>query len=112
MPQDLLAPNIPATEGEKLISRSEVECRAPYIELLNDALGKEHPLVKLTKQCLSNDPQKRPTAMQALESLEDYNPDYEEVEAAHRTQMLDIIQQKEKEIFDLKRRMTTDLVMV
>ena len=104
-PEHLLAPNIPSSKTEKLTSRSEVERRAPYIEILDETLGGESLLVKLVKQCLSNIPQKRPTAMQVVEHLEDMDPDYDDVQTVHRAQMLDIINKKDKEIKFLKKEM-------
>ena len=106
-PEELLAPNIHNPRDDSLRSRSEVGRRAPYMEILHKALGEDHALVKIVTQCLSNDPHKRLTAMEALQWLEDLNPEYnfEEVYALHRCQMVDIINQKDQEIVQLRRQM-------
>ena len=99
-PEDLLTHNICNPHNEKLIPRTEVERRSRYMELLHETLSEKHSLVKLVKQCLSNAPQKRPTAMEALHWLED--ADYEVVLALHRGQM--VISRKEQEIENLRRQ--------
>ena len=38
--------------------------------MLHSKFGKTHPLVALIKSCLAYEPEKRPTASQALERLE------------------------------------------
>ena len=49
--------------------RTELERREQYISMLHAKFGKTHPLVALIKSCLAYEPEKRPTASQALESL-------------------------------------------
>ena len=50
-------------------SRTALECREQYISMLHAKFGKTHPLVALIKSCLAYEPEKRPTARQALERL-------------------------------------------
>ena len=49
--------------------RTELERREQYISMLHSKFDKTHPLVALIKSCLAYEPEKRPTARQALESL-------------------------------------------
>ena len=45
-----------------LIAVSEADRRAKYL----DQIGRDHPLMDLILQCLSNDPRRRPTAVEVL----------------------------------------------
>ena len=56
----------------KIIARTEIERREEYIQLMNTALGKTHPLVKLTLDCLEYIPEDRPSAIQILGQLEEF----------------------------------------
>ena len=48
-----------------------MERRGEYIEVLEAQVGSLHPgLVQLTKQCLHNAPDRRPTTDEVLDSLE------------------------------------------
>ena len=49
----------------------EVECRRPFLSLLSDQLGKDHPLVSMTTQCLSDKPKARPTAREVLQLFDE-----------------------------------------
>ena len=70
-PGNLLRHNYPDPENRRrLIARSEVERRRDYITPLHCQLGERHPLVKLLKQCLDDDPEFRPTAEMLLQQLE------------------------------------------
>ena len=75
-PGDLL----PATylSNNTVKARTELERRGSYMAILEGALGREHGLVVLIKECLGNDPGRRPTASQALERVRDM------VAAGHR----------------------------
>ena len=68
-PGDLL----PATylSSNTVKGRTELERRGRYMATLEGALGREHGLVVLIKECLANDPGRRPTASQALERVRD-----------------------------------------
>lgn len=50
---------------------TEIERRAPYIEIACDQLGEGHLLLKLICRCLENQPKDRPTAMNASSQLKD-----------------------------------------
>ena len=52
------------------MGRSEVERRTVYIQLLQEQLGEQHPLLELVCQCLHNTPAQRPSAEELLEQLE------------------------------------------
>ena len=69
-PGDLLPPtyNDPR-KNNKLRARNELQRRENYITTLEEKLGKKHSLVVFIKDCLGNEPRKRPTARQALERL-------------------------------------------
>ena len=73
-PGNLLEPTYMDPEDRRrLIARSEVERRRPYIGQLENKLpsGEHHPLVQLMKRCLHNDPSERPTSEQLISSLEE-----------------------------------------
>ena len=55
--------------SRKLYARSELERREVYIESLHQIIGRDHPLTQMIKQCLSNVPNERPNAIEALVSL-------------------------------------------
>ena len=70
-PKNLL-PATYTTEDEQLAARSEVERRSEYIELLHKSLPTaDHPMARLVKQCLHNDPNRRPDCLELLHWLED-----------------------------------------
>ena len=69
-PGDLLPHNYTDPRKKKVKARTEIERRETYIAALHDKLGKKHGLVVLLKECLEFEPEKRPTAKQALERLE------------------------------------------
>ena len=113
-PAQLLAPTAPSPNGDKLIPRSEVERRAQYIEILQEALSKEqHSLVAMIKLCLSNDPRKRPNAMKVLQRLKDLNSDYDDIQPyQQRYLMLLELNQKEKEIKNLQQQLELQVQVV
>lgn len=102
-PEKLLTPNFNTEKDEKLTSRTEVERRKPYFDLLHEPLSGDHPLVELIKMCLANVQKKRPSAMQVLQRLEDMNPDYEYVQ--QRFSMVEMLNQKDQEIKHLRRQL-------
>ena len=61
------------------LGRSEVERRGQYFEQLEDLLpgGIRQVLVQLIKNCLHNDPSRRPTAEQLVTSLEEMKGEVE-----------------------------------
>ena len=68
-PSDLL----PSTfyDAGNLQARNEVQRRGQYIETLEAHIGRYHPaLVQLVKDCLHNDPDKRPTTDDLLVGLQ------------------------------------------
>ena len=103
---DLLGPNT-QDKAKRLKPRSEIERRKPYLDILHAALhmGKEHVIARIIEQCLSNDPQERPTAMDALQLLEDLTLgcDYEDMNAGR---MVDILHKKDEHIVQLQRQQT------
>ena len=107
-PDKLLAPtyNSPK-DGGKLISRTEVERRGPYIDLLKSSHSKEHlPLVTLIKMCLDNVPNRRPTAMQILQRFEELNSDYDDIRPFQQQfAMAEMLTQKDQEIQHLRRKL-------
>ena len=54
------------------MGRSEVERRREYIEQLEKQLcdGEHHPLTQMVKQCLQNDPSRRPITEQLVTELQ------------------------------------------
>ena len=68
-PQNLKAANY--TVKGKLVARTEVERRDEYFALLEAQLQKRnHLLIKMTKECLANCPEKRPPIEAVLKPLE------------------------------------------
>ena len=78
-PCDLLAPTFQGPSG-KTEGRSEVERRGRYLEILYAQLSSDHMLSKLVVSCLTNAPEKRPTAMEAMKVLEEF---YTELKNSH-----------------------------
>ena len=54
----------------QLLARTELQRRDEFIKLLHQQLGERHPLVLLVKQCLDDEPSKRPSAQELLRQLE------------------------------------------
>ena len=70
-PKDLKPPNYHDPTTRRLVARSEIERREHYIQPMQTALGKTHPLVKLTLVCLEYDPEDRPSAVEVLRQLKE-----------------------------------------
>ena len=94
-PDDLLPSTYPdPSDADNLKARSEVQRREPYMTKLYKEFGKEHPLVKLIRQCLHNAPQSRPSAEKAMEVLEglgvekEVEDPYDEYEGMNRLDMV------------------------
>ena len=94
-PDDLLPSTYPdPSDADNLKARSEVQRREPYMTKLYKEFGKEHPLVKLIRQCLHNAPQSRPSAAKAMEVLEglgvekEVEDPYDEYEGMNRLDMV------------------------
>ena len=66
--QPLLPHNYTDSNGE-LRARSEVERRREFVETANQLLLESHPLLELIKQCLSNQPAHRPSAVELVSRL-------------------------------------------
>ena len=71
-PGDLPAPKYTdeASKRYKEKIRTEVERRAPYLEIAYSQLGEDHTLSKLMCSCLHNTPRERPTAQSIMNQLE------------------------------------------
>ena len=71
-PGDLLPSTYPdpAIENE-VKNRTELERRNSYMSTLESKLGEGHGVVSLIKECLADDPERRPTAHQAMDRLSD-----------------------------------------
>ena len=79
-PGDLLAPTYPDPNNpDHLLARSEFERRSTYTSLLEKCLagGREHPLFGVVRECLSNNPERRPTTSVLLSSLEEIGTETE-----------------------------------
>jgi serine/threonine protein kinase len=64
LPEDLKAPTYLGRDG-LFYARTEVERREQYLQ----AIGNDHPAMKLILQCISNDPQQRPTATKISQEI-------------------------------------------
>ena len=94
-PDDLLPSTYPdPNDADTLKARSEVQRREPYIAKLYEEFVKEHPLVKLIRQCLHNTPESRPSAAKAMEVLEGLDVEkevedpYDEYDGMNRLDMV------------------------
>ena len=69
-PGDLLPHTYPDPTSINVVKgRTELERRQQYISTLEGKLGKENGLVILIKECLVNDPGRRPTASGSLDRM-------------------------------------------
>ena len=69
-PGDLLPPTYPDPTCISVVKgRTELERRRSYISTLEEKLGRENGLVTVIKECLVNDPGRRPTASQLLDRM-------------------------------------------
>lgn len=102
-PCDLLAPTYQTPAG-KIKGRSEEERRGAYLQILYGGLKKEHPLSKLTVQCLKNEPKRRPAAKEAMKILEDFHLELENAGEKYNafSKMTDIIQDKHGKTMERK----------
>ena len=79
-PGDLLESTYPDPNNpDQVLGHSEVERRREYIDLLEKELrdGGRHPLTQLVKQCLRNDPSRRPVTEQLVTELQGVRADTE-----------------------------------
>ena len=108
-PGDLLEfthpdPNNP----DQVIGRSEVERRREYIDLLEKELsdGDRHPLTQLVKQCLRNDPARRPVMEQVMTELQEvrantegeYGSELAKLDAVRQIVIVKQMKQKEAKV--------------
>ena len=70
-PNDLLSPTYFDSITNQVKGRLEFERRRKYVSRLCSNFHVKHPLVLLVRKCLDNRPGERPTASQALNSLEE-----------------------------------------
>ena len=68
-PKDLKPSTYHDPVKKRVLGRTEIERRENYIQLMQAALGKTHPLVKLSLDCLEYDPKDRPSAVEVLRQL-------------------------------------------
>ena len=71
-PNDLKPHNYFDETTQRIVGRSEIERREDYVQQMQAAFGKTHPLVKLTLDCLGYLPCTRPTAVEVLRRLEEF----------------------------------------
>ena len=81
-PGDLLSPTYPDPNNpDRLLGRSEFERRSVYTSHLKKKLdlmgGREHRLVGVVRECLANNPERRPTTSDLLSSLEEVGTETE-----------------------------------
>ena len=69
-PKNLHASTFVDPITQEIKACTELQRREEYIKTLDRKFGKRHSLVIFIKECLANVPEKRPTAIQALERLE------------------------------------------
>ena len=115
-PKDLKPATYPDPVTRRILGRTEIERRENYIQMMKAILGEIHPLVKLTLDCLEYFAEKRPSAVELLRQLEEFErtiiqkctetkveliqqisvkeTQIEQIQAEHRQQL----SEKEKEI--------------
>ena len=85
----LLPPVSPDPKNPELvIGRSEVERRKHYMEALYMKFARTHEVSTLTRQCLSNNPDSRPSALEAIrvfdEMHREHNDEYQMYDSFNR----------------------------
>ena len=68
-PCNLLAHNY-RDERRRLVARTELERREPYMQKVYGQLREGHPLIQMIEQCLENFPEDRPTIQQVVQLVE------------------------------------------
>ena len=78
-PGDLLSHTYPDPNNpDRLLGRSEFERRSEYTSKLEKKLGgQEHRLFGVVRECLANNPERRPTTSDLLSSLEEVGTETE-----------------------------------
>ena len=71
--QPLLPPSYCDSSG-KLCARSEVKRREKFVDVAKQVLSENHPLLTLIKQCLHNNPARRPHTGKLLIRLQGMTP--------------------------------------
>ena len=69
-PGDLLPSTYQDAHTGRLTPRNEVERRSRYMETLRGVFGDSHKLIHLITQCLEYSPARRPSALEALQKLQ------------------------------------------
>lgn len=113
-PSDLLESTYPDPDDpEGVKGRSEVERRRQYIEQLEREFhnGENHPLSEMVKQCLRNDPSRRPATQQLVNILQGVRANIEgpygslaRIDAIKQVVMMKEILAKETEALGAKDR--------
>ena len=115
-PGDLLSPNYPDPNNpDRLLARSEFERRSVYTSHLKKKLdlmgGREHRLVGVVRECLANNPERRPTTSDLLSSLEEVGTETEGGLLLHdiaRVKTVRSLRAKERRIQELEVRLFLD----
>ena len=96
-PKDLKPATYRDPRTRRIVGRSEIERREHYIQPMQAALGKAHPLVKLTLDCLEYDPEDRPSAVEVLRRLEEVGRTVPQNCTETKLELTQQIQQKQVE---------------
>ena len=54
----------------RMLPRTEIERRAESFRIFHELIGEDHPLTRLAVKCLHDDPNKRPTAPEIMQQME------------------------------------------
>ena len=115
-PKDLLSHTYYDPVTKNLVFRTELEQREQYITMLCFKFDNAHPLVALIKNCLHNEPERRPTARQALEMLDMLRAAvYDPYSGLNRVELVKSLEQRDnesQEIPQLKYSLQQALVSV
>ena len=94
-PCDLLEPTYVDEETGLLKARTELERRGEYIKRIYDQLRREHPLIKMIRQCLHNAPAKRPAIRELLHLLNQAKAEVrDEVHSMNKLELIQTVQNK------------------
>lgn len=92
-PEKVLEPTYTDKETEALIARTELERRSIYMEIVEQQLSNDHPLIGLIHQCLQNVPSKRPSIDEVLGVTQSARAEVEEEDIeTNKRELLESIQ--------------------
>lgn len=110
-PGDLPAPKYTDETSKRYKEkiRTEVERRAPYLEIAYGQVGEDHTLSKLMRSCLHNTPRERPTARSIVNQLEGVKAMLKHKDDMHTSGEIQTVQLRKGVRFDRGAEKGTEL---